>query len=333
MFCGGFTASIGDAGAHAHLLGARQRRVDCVTGNVLVAVVALASAFAFAMSAVLKHSTATRVPQLSAFTVRALWRFGVVTVLHPLWLLGLVADLAGLGLQILALHLGALSVVQPLLSVGLLFALALRHVGARTLPRAEIPWAALLILTLLGFLLVSGISSVNAKYERVDTIPASIAGVIGVVIIAGCVVAARRAQGMRWRTMSLGIAVGILYAINAALLKTSTQKFGAGFETFVTSWAPYGVVVVGISGILLCQLAYQAGPLVASQPTIAVVDPLASVVIGVVVYDEVLRHGWWVPLAMIALLGLMSVAIAKLAAIEPETVEAPASPEAPRELP
>lgn len=306
------------------MLGVRLQRVDRMTGNVLVVVVSLCSAFAFAMSAVLKHSTATRVPQLSAFTARALWRFGVATVLHPLWLLGLVADLVGLGLQVVALHLGALSVVQPLLSVGLLFALALRHVGARTMPRAEIPWAAMLIVSLGGFLLVSGISSVDAKYERVDTIPASIAAVAGVVIIAACVVAARRAAEMRWRTMSLGIAVGILYAINAALLKTSTQKFGAGIETFVTSWAPYAVVVVGVSGILLCQLAYQAGPLVASQPTIAVVDPLASVVIGIVVYDEILRHGWWVPVAMIALLGLMSVAIAKLAAIEPEQpTEAP----------
>lgn len=294
-----------------------------MTGNVLVVVVSLSSALAFALSAVLKYATAERVPQLAEFTARALWRFGVATVLHPLWLLGVVADIAGVVLQVVALHLGALSVVQPLLSVGLIFALALRHLGARTMPRAEIPWAALLILSLLGFLLVSGISSVDAKFERVDTVPASIAAVIGVVVITGCVVAARRARGMRWRTLSLGVAVGILYAINAALLKTSTQKFGAGFETFVTSWAPYAVVVVGVSGILLCQLAYQAGPLVASQPTIAVVDPLASVLIGVVVYDEVLRSGWWVPIGMIALLGVMSIAIAKLAAIEPVPAAAP----------
>lgn len=287
-----------------------------MTGNVLVVIVALASAFAFAVSAVLKHSTATRVPQLAAFTVRDLWRFGIATVLHPLWLLGLVADLAGVVLQIVALHLGAISVVQPLLSMGLLFALALRHVEARTMPRAEIPWAALLILSLLGFLLVAGISSVDAKSESVKQLPALIAAVIGVVVIAGCVVVARRVPTMRWRTASLGIAVGILYAINAALLKTCTQKYDHGITTLLTSWAPYAVIVVGVSGILLCQLAYQAGPLVASQPTIAVIDPLASVVIGVVVYAEVVRHGWWVVPAMLALLALMSVAIAKLAAVE-----------------
>lgn len=305
------------------MLGVQLRRVDWMTGNLLVVVVSLSSAFAFAISAVLKHSTATRVPQLAAFTLRALWRFGVATVLHPLWLLSLVADLVGVVLQVVALHVGAISVVQPVLSVGLLFALLLRHVDTRTMPRAEIPWAAMLIVTLGGFLLVSGISSVNAKYETVDTVPASVAAVIGILVIAACVITARRVTTMQWRTTSLGIAVGILYAINAALLKTSTQKFEHGLGTFVTSWAPYAVVVVGVSGILLCQLAYQAGPLVASQPTIAVVDPLASVLIGVVVYDETLRHGWWVPVAMIALLALMSVAIAKLAAIEPPMAAAP----------
>lgn len=294
-----------------------------MTGNVLVAVVALGSAFAFAISAVLKHSTATRVPKLADFTLRALWRFGIATVLHPLWLLSLVADLAGLGLQVIALHIGAISVVQPLLSVGLLFALALRHVGARTMPRAEIPWAALLVLTLLGFLLVSGISSVDAKFEKIDQLPASIAALIGVVVVVGCVVIARRARTMQWRTTSLGIAVGMLYAVNAALLKTCTQKYQHGIPTLLTSWALYAVIVIGVSGILLCQLAYQAGPLVASQPTIAVIDPLASVVIGVVVYDETLRHGWWVIPSMVALLALMSVAIARLAAVEPEPVSTP----------
>ncbi len=294
-----------------------------MTGNVLVVVLSLASALSFAVSAVLKHSTATRVPQLAGFNTRALWQFGVATVLHPLWVLAIVADLGGLVLQIVALNVGSISVVQPILSVGLLFALALRHVGARTMPRAEIPWAAMLIVSLLGFLLVSGISAVDTSAGTVNPVIAWISAVVGAIVVVACVVVARRASTMRWRTMSLGVAVGILYAINAALLKTCTEKFQNGLPTLLTSWALYAVVVVGVSGILLCQLAYQAGPLVASQPTIAVVDPLASVVIGVVVYAEALRHGWWVVPAMVALLALMSIAIAKLAAVEPEPATTP----------
>lgn len=294
-----------------------------MTGNVLVIVLSLASAMGFAVSAVLKHSTATRVPQLTGFHLGSLWKFGVATVTHPLWLTAIVADIAGVVLQIVALNKGSISVVQPILSVGLLFALALRHLGARTMPRAEIPWAALLIVSLLGFLMVSGISAVDSGPSEIHYLTGWIAVIVSAIVVVGCVAVARHAPTMQWRTMSLGIAVGILYAINAALLKTCTQKYQGGLSALVTSWAPYAVIVVGLTGIMLCQLAYQAGPLVASQPTIAVVDPLASVVIGVAIYAEALRHGWWVIPAMVVLLALMSVAIAKLAAIEPAPARTP----------
>jgi hypothetical protein len=42
---------------------------------------------------------------------------------------------------------------------------------------------------------------------------------------------------------------------------------------------------------VLGQLAFQAGPLRASLPAIAIVDPLASIALGVFVYDEHLRPG------------------------------------------
>lgn len=61
----------------------------------------------------------------------------------------------------------------------------------------------------------------------------------------------------------------------------------------LTSWQLYGLLATGAVGLLLNQLAYQAGPLSASLPAITVVDPLLAVVLGVVVYDENLRHTAW----------------------------------------
>jgi hypothetical protein len=45
--------------------------------------------------------------------------------------------------------------------------------------------------------------------------------------------------------------------------------------------------------LLLNQLAFQAGPLAASLPAMTVVNPLLAVLLGVVVYDENLRHTPW----------------------------------------
>jgi hypothetical protein len=62
-------------------------------------------------------------------------------------------------------------------------------------------------------------------------------------------------------------------------------------------------------------MAFQAGPLAASLPATATTDPLVSVLLGVVVYDERLRSGV-VPLLLSLLsLVLMSAAVALLSQV------------------
>jgi len=92
----------------------------------VVVVVTLASALAFSVSSSLKHASAGQVPDAQDLGARSLGRFVRATLAHPLWLGGIGADVVGLSLQVIALHLGALGVVQPLLISGLLFALLLR---------------------------------------------------------------------------------------------------------------------------------------------------------------------------------------------------------------
>ena len=96
------------------------------TGGWAVIALSLASSTAFAISSSLKHVSAGQVPDAQDLQARKLLRFIRSTLAHPLWLGGIAADLVGLVLQIAALHLGALAVVQPLLITGLLFALVVR---------------------------------------------------------------------------------------------------------------------------------------------------------------------------------------------------------------
>lgn len=51
------------------------------------------------------------------------------------------------------------------------------------------------------------------------------------------------------------------------------------------------MIVAGAGGLLLNQLTFQAGPLAASLPAISTVDPLFSIALGVIIYDEQIRHG------------------------------------------
>ena len=93
----------------------------------------------------------------------------------------------------------------------------------------------------------------------------------------------------------------------------------AGLPALATSWQPYLLVVAGGIGMLLAQLAFQAGPLTASLPAIATVDPLLSVAIGVWVYDERLSRGPVVGRAEVGCLALMSVAAVLLSRVQAAT--------------
>ena len=54
-------------------------------------------------------------------------------------------------------------------------------------------------------------------------------------------------------------------------------------------WQTYGLIVFGLGGLFLTQNAFHAGPLAASQSTLVLVDPLASIVLGIALYGDSLR--------------------------------------------
>ena len=114
----------------------------------------------------------------------------------------------------------------------------------------------------------------------------------------------------------LGVAVGIVYATAAALLKALTNVAVNGVGALLTSWQRYTVLLLGAAGLLLNQLGFQAGPLTASLPAIATLDPLLSIAIGVVIYDEQLREGIPAALGLTALLLVLGVAVIALTRAE-----------------
>ncbi len=270
---------------------------------------ALGSTSFAAVATALKHRTATRLPSRTgprtAYWLRA--------ATQPLWLLALTADVAALSLQIVALHIGALAVVQPLLITALLFSLLLHHRFERTWPtRTELTCAALLVLFLAGFLAASGATTATStiRAQPADKAVAVVAAVTAVLVTCVCLVAPRVTHRVN-RAALLGIAVAFCYAASAALIKASTNVFAADPLRLVTSWQPYALVVTGLLGLLLAQLAFRAGPLTASLPAIAALDPVLSVALGVLVYDEPLRRGLLAQaLELLALTGLALTAFA-----------------------
>jgi len=281
----------------------------------LVVVLSLGSALAFAVSTNLKHSSATQVPDVSRLRIGAVARFVAATLSHRLWLAGIVTDAIGLSLQVLALHLGALAVVQPLLISGLLFSLLLRRRQGRPVTGAEVRWALVLTGCLIGFLSLMG-ANPSAGSDGPDRLPAVVAAVAGVGLALTCLVLAHRRRPAADAAALIGVAVGVVYAATAALLKGLTDRAVHGPVTALTSWQLYTVVVVGAIGLFLSQLAFQAGPLTASLPAMATVDPLLSIVVGVLVYDEHIHRGPWSGFGLVVLMALLGTSVIQLGKVD-----------------
>jgi drug/metabolite transporter (DMT)-like permease len=249
---------------------------------------ALFSSLLYAFASVLQHRAAIAQPPETAM------RFGLLARLarSRIWLLGIVFDGLAYTLQFLALGRGSLVLVQPLLVCGLLFALPLGAwlAGGRMTGR---DWwgAAAVVVGLSAFLVTAAPRKGHAEVANRDWLFLLI--VTGVVILA-LVLAARRAQGPgggRRRAALLAAAAGINYSVTAALTKAVAHLLNGGVTEVVESWELYVLILAGVLGMLMAQSAFQAGALDASLPVLTVVDPVASIVIGAVLFGEAVRSG------------------------------------------
>lgn len=208
-------------------------------------------------------------------------------------------------LQAVALAFGELAVIQPLMLLGLLFALPISVLLEKCKPSArEWGWAAVLVVGLSLFLAAA---RPTPGPPLADDMLMWELGAGALVVVAG-LVAVAYAFGRRHRAALLGLATGIAYGVAAALMKYSYGLAEQGIGTLLTSWPGYALLVVGAGGIMLNQAAYHSGPLAGALPPLAIADPVVATLFGVVAFDEVLRTS--APAVAVQVLGFVVVATA-----------------------
>ncbi|WP_405754649.1 DMT family transporter [Streptomyces sp. NBC_00073] len=258
-------------------------------GVVVPVLFALFAALSNALATVLQRRAALTVPQSKGF------RFGLVLdLLHrPVWIAGILAVIAaGVG-QAAALATGALVLVQPLFVLELPLALLIASLLARRrLPGAL--WLAVAgVVAGLGVALAAASPAGNRTHVPIDRwIPAL---AVCAAVVAGLAAAGLRRPPGRARAGCLGAATAVCYALTAALMKHSVYVLTEnGIGAFLTAWQTYAFASTGICAVLLLEHAVQGGPLVASQPALTLGDASVSIALGVTLYEEHLRAGWWV---------------------------------------
>jgi drug/metabolite transporter (DMT)-like permease len=252
--------------------------------GVLAVICAVASSLMYAFASVLQQRGAAQQPADQSLRLGLLSRL----LRNPGWVLGLGCDAAGYAFQFVALGHGPLVIVQPLLVCGILFALPIGAAWAgRRLHRSD--WfAALLVCAGLAVFLVVA----NPRSGRDDARPVVWVLLLGTTAAAALVlVAFSRGRAPRRRALLLSGAAGVVYGAAAALTKTSSHLLSRGVFDVVLHWQPYLLVVTGVGGMVIAQSAFQAGSLDVSLPTMSVTDPVVSILIGALAFQEGIASG------------------------------------------
>jgi hypothetical protein len=203
---------------------------------------------------------------------------------NPLWLFGEAVLLAAFAFQAVALHLGDLSVVQPLLVSELLFSLAARALWLRQ-PVARSVWIAAITMCAALGLFIAVAEPQGGSSMAVSSRWLLACLVLGVLVVLLSALAQRGSPARR--AALYGAASALVWAIEAAFIKSTTvtiTQFGVG--RMFLHWPLYAVVAGGVIGTLLVQSALHAGPLAASQPLMVAVDPTVSIALGIWLYRE-----------------------------------------------
>jgi drug/metabolite transporter (DMT)-like permease len=282
---------------------------------------ALVASALFGTGVALQQRPAWEVPDRYAARLGLLAR----VARRPIWLIGVVAEVGGFGLQVLALRHGSLVVVQPVITTSLLFTIGLAAVGTQQTVTAR-DWLAVVAVVagLSAFLIAAAPSEHSSGQADADgwiVTGLCVAGGLAVLVGPGL-----RTRG-RSRAALLGLAAGLVDALMAVLTKAFAHALGGGAGELFRSWSSYALCAVGVAAMLLTQTAYQAGRPTVALPLITVADPIASCAIGVGLFGEVLRTDGFRGPAVVAAVLVMTAGLVVLSRSTTGPDQAVRSPE------
>ncbi|MCO7218398.1 DMT family transporter [Klenkia sp. PcliD-1-E] len=268
------------------------------------ALLALGSAMAYAVSTVIGHRAAT-----SALTGDGPgWARAGRLLRRPGFVLGQTLGALGLVLHAAALAAGLVVVVQPILCVGLVLALALgaladRRHRDRPLPGRGQWWAAGMVVAGLVVFLTSAAPTAGTGSAVGWALPVTVGAFAAGSAAVGSAVHRGR---LRRPAAALAACSGLAFGLTGVLLKA---VLSLPVTAWPLAWPVYALAGVGLAGTALAQWSYAAGPLVQSQPMASALEPVVAVALAGPVFAEGVAGGPVAHLAQLTGLVLLVVGV------------------------
>lgn len=249
---------------------------------VFAGLAALAGGLLLAITGLLHQRAASQRPKDERFSLQL-----IRSLAHNrLWLIGLVTIFASYGFQAIALSLGPLALVQPLVAAELIFAVpvSVRLRGLRIRTREWVAVAAVVIGLTLGLA-----SAVPHGGDPLQPFSVWIYGLGAVTAVAGASVLFGLWLRGPVRASMFALAGATVLGCQSALFGATIALLGKSVAGTFSAWQPYVLIVASLLGGFLVQNAYQAGPLAASMPVMDAVLPLTGIGLGIALFGEQVR--------------------------------------------
>jgi len=257
-------------------------RASAVEQKAMAYLLAVAAAFSNAMTSILQRMGVERAPKET--TLR--WGLMAYAIRRKVWLAGFGVMICGFLLQFTALHFGRLSTVQPILTLELPFLVAVLGIWfGHKLGWREWLGSFCAAGGLATFLALARPGGGSRQPELGDWI------LVSTFVVVACIVLVGLAQigTVSFRAAMFGASGAIMFAFTAAIIKEMNNDIVHGWSGVFVSWPPYALAASGLAGMFLAQNAFHAGPITASQSTLVIVDPLASIGIGIGLFGDQLQ--------------------------------------------
>jgi hypothetical protein len=232
-------------------------------------------------------------------------------VRDPIWLQGWGFNLVGFGVQALALHIGSVVTVQPMLATQLLFTLPMSSLEQRSWPRLR-DWTGALSLCggLVVLILVVHARPLAGDPDRGRILLAAAAVVAAIVILIP--IASRVSPGAL--VVAAGACAGFCFAMTAVFIKLTTDDLvNHGVAYTARDWVGYALACSTITGLVLGQGAFANGPLPWAVATKETANPIASYAIGVLAFPVALPSGTGAVVGLVGAAALVTIGAVALA--------------------
>lgn len=250
-----------------------------MSATTLSIVLALGAATSFGIGMALEHRGANRAPARQHAHPGLL--FDLLRSNHWRW--GLIITGAGYVMQAVAFGTGRLVLIEPIMTLALVVALAFGGIIDHR-PLTHRQWATVLATT--AAVLVFTATTAPAAGRESAPITTWAPWLAGVGVAGGIVVLVSGHWPARWRAGGLALAGGCMYGVTDALTKTVTDGLGHHGVHVFASWTPYALLLAGTAAFFAQQTSYHASRLADAQPALSVSEPVVGTVIGITVLRE-----------------------------------------------